>query len=119
MGDAEPGLASRLADYLTARAGRRVEVAGLARLAGGASRETWAFDARLDGETLPLVLPRDPPGRPSARPCAVELDLLRAAAAAGVPVPAARWGEASAEALGTAFLVMDRVEGETIPRRIL
>jgi aminoglycoside phosphotransferase (APT) family kinase protein len=111
-----------LARYLSGRLEREVRVTGLARLAGGASRETWAFDAEVDGRVLPLVLRRDPPGRPGtrqARGCAGELRLLRSAAAAGVPVPEARWAESSPAALGAPFVVMDRVEGETIPRRIL
>jgi aminoglycoside phosphotransferase (APT) family kinase protein len=115
----EGALARDLAAYLTARQGHPVPVTGLARLPGGASRETWAFDAELDGRTLPLVLRRDPPGRPTARDCGHELGLLRAAAAAGVPVPAARWGESGPEHLGSPFVVMDRLEGETIPRRVL
>jgi len=113
----ESDLADRLARYLAERLQGDVRVTGLARLPGGASRETWAFDAEVDGRSLPLVLRRDPPGRPGI--CAHELDLLRAAAAAGVPVPAARWGEPGPDVLGAAFVVMDRVEGETIPRRIL
>ncbi|HXM54122.1 MAG TPA: phosphotransferase family protein, partial [Candidatus Dormibacteraeota bacterium] len=108
-----------LAAYLTAQLGRPVRVGGLTRMPGGASRETWAFDAEVDGSVLPLVLRRDPPGRPTPRDCGQELRLLRSAAAAGVPVPAARWGESNGDALGSPFVVMNRVEGETIPRRIL
>jgi aminoglycoside phosphotransferase (APT) family kinase protein len=115
----ESELTDRLASYLSDQLGAAVRVTGLARLPGGASRETWAFDARVGGRTLPLVLRRDPPGRPGARDCARELRLLRAAAAAGVPVPAAHWGESSPDVLDAPFLVMQRVEGETIPRRIL
>src|SRR5215472_11173930 len=115
----ESDLARRLAGYLSTQLGADVRVSGLAQLPGGASRETWAFDAEVDGRRLPLVLRRDPPGRPGNRDYAHELRLLRAAAAAGVPVPAARWGESSAGVLGAPFVVMERVEGETIPRRIL
>ncbi len=44
--------------------------------------------------------------------------LLRAAAAAGVPVPAVvALGEG--DELGAGWLVVERLEGETIPRRIL
>src|SRR5690349_9538720 len=57
-------LASRLAAFLTAETGaRRITVEGLRRLAGGASRETWAFDAVFDDggtTTRQLVLRRDP-----------------------------------------------------------
>src|SRR5437764_997728 len=112
-------LAERLASYLATQLERPVRVASLTRLPGGASRETWAFDAEVDGRRLPLVLRRDPPGRPTARPCGHELALLRTAAAAGVPVPAPRGGSTAADVLGAPFVVMDRLEGETIPRRIL
>jgi len=115
----ESDLTGRLASYLSAQLGADVRVTGLARLPGGASRETWAFDAEVDGRVLRLVLRRDPPGRPGVHDCGHELRLLRAAAAAGVPVPAARWGESRPDVLDTPFVVMDRVEGETIPRRIL
>ena len=116
---AEPDLGAGLAAYLAGRLGRPVRVGGLRRLPGGASRETWAFDACVGGRTLPLVLRRDPPGRPAERDCARELPLLLAAAAAGVPVPAARWAESRPDVLGAPFIVVDRVEGEAIPRRIL
>jgi hypothetical protein len=40
-----------------------VAIKGLTRLSGGASRETWAFDAiRPDGSATELVLRRDPVG---------------------------------------------------------
>jgi aminoglycoside phosphotransferase (APT) family kinase protein len=113
------GLTERLSTYLSTALERPVRVGPMARLPGGASRETWAFDAEADGATLPLVLRRDPPGRPTARDCGHELRLLRAAADAGVPVPAARWGESGPEPLGAPFVIMERVDGETIPRRIL
>ena len=120
-GEARGGeeLGRRLAGYLEARLERPVRVTGVSRLPGGASRETWAFDAEVDGRVLPLVLRRDPPGRPGARDCGRELGLLRAAEAAGVPVPRARWGESDPGPLGAPFVVMDRLEGETIPRRVL
>jgi len=89
-----------------------VEIAGLRRLSGGASRETWAFDAAHgDGRITPLILRRDPPGAPKAG-MAIEAALMRAAAREGVPVPEVLAADESS-------LIMDRVEGETIPRRIL
>jgi hypothetical protein len=59
-------VARDLARSLTTTLGK-VEVRNLERLSGGASRETWSFDAvDASGTVLPLVLRRDPPGRPSA-----------------------------------------------------
>jgi aminoglycoside phosphotransferase (APT) family kinase protein len=93
----------------------RGEVTGLARMLGGASRETWSFD--LDG--VPLVLRRDPPGAPRGGAMTREGALLRAAAAAGVPVPNVVAASDDPEPLGSPYLVMSRLDGETIARRIL
>lgn len=96
-----------------------VEVADLRRLSGGASRETWSFDARRpSGRREPLILRRDPPGGPKAG-MRLEAELLRAAEAAGVPVPRLLASDDDPDILGSPFIVMERVEGETIPRRIL
>ncbi len=111
-------MAARLATVLRAR-----EVTGLRRLSGGASRETWALDA--DGR--PLILQRERPGGLRHAGMAVEAALLRAAADQGVPVPAVVITDADpvadatgdANALGAAWMVVERVAGETIPRRIL
>lgn len=85
------------------------EIRELRRLTGGASRETWAFDALIDGAWRPLVLRY---GRAERGPLTLEALAFEAAARAGVPEPAivARDDE---------FLIMERVEGETIARRIL
>ncbi|HEX5616653.1 MAG TPA: phosphotransferase family protein [Acidimicrobiia bacterium] len=96
-----------------------VTVDALRRLSGGASRETWAFDATdAAGVGHPLVLRRDPGSTLGATDRATEFELLAATAGAGVPVPTTRLLLAPDDGLGTGF-VMDRVEGETIPRRIL
>jgi aminoglycoside phosphotransferase (APT) family kinase protein len=104
-------LAGALAEVLGAAA-----VTGMRRLSGGASRETWAFDA--DGR--PLILQRQRPGGGvSGGPgMANEPALLRAAAATGVPVPAVV-ADGEGGGLGRAWLVVERLEGETIPRKIL
>jgi aminoglycoside phosphotransferase (APT) family kinase protein len=86
-----------------------VEVRGVERLTGGASRETWSFDALIDGEWRPLVLRSGRSGRGSMTVEALAFD---AAAGAGVPEP-------RIVARGDSFLVMERIEGETIARRIL
>jgi aminoglycoside phosphotransferase (APT) family kinase protein len=50
----------------------------------------------------------------------LEARLLRAAAGVGVPVPTVRAaGAADPTRLGTSFMIMDRIQGETIARRIL
>ena len=84
----------------------------LSRLSGGASRETWSFVA-VDqaGERRRLILRRDPPAG-ITRGMQMERALLVSALAAGVPVPAVVDGDDSS-------LILEHVEGETIPRRIL
>lgn len=99
-----------------------VTIRGLRKLAGGASREIWAFelvDGR-DGDVRRLVLRADP-GKTSIAQSdrAQEFRVLRAAHAAGVPVPAVHWMSDDHDALGAPFFVMDHVEGETIARRLL
>ena len=87
--------------------GRPVEIGGLEPLQGGASRELWAFVAVVDGRRRELVLRRAPArGR--------ELDALAAAHRHRVPVPEPLWLHGD----GTG-LVMARVHGETIARRLL
>jgi aminoglycoside phosphotransferase (APT) family kinase protein len=77
------------------------EISNLRRLTGGASRETWAFE---DGER-PLIYRR---GAGVGR----EALAIQAAAQAGVPEP-------EVIASGDDWGVMERVDGETIARRIL
>jgi aminoglycoside phosphotransferase (APT) family kinase protein len=92
-------------------------VSDLRRLTGGASRETWAFDAVVRGEQLPLILQRDVRGGARDFTRATEYELMRAAFAAGVQSPEPMWlGDGS---LGGEFFIVRRVEGETLPRRLL
>jgi aminoglycoside phosphotransferase (APT) family kinase protein len=96
-------------------------IEGLAQLSGGASRETWAFDAvGADGSRTELVLRRDPPGRPS-EPGAMgrEARTIRSARAAGLAVPEVLAWTNDQEHWGSPGLIMRRVTGETIARRIL
>jgi aminoglycoside phosphotransferase (APT) family kinase protein len=114
--------ATRLAAALERELDGPVVVDGFRRLSGGASRETWTFEAR-DGDGIAhwLVLRRDPagyPGRVGQSERSTEYALLQAAAAGGVPVPAVRLLLEPGDELGAGF-VMDRVDGETIPRKIL
>jgi aminoglycoside phosphotransferase (APT) family kinase protein len=96
-----------------------VTVVHLRRLTGGASRETWSFDAvTTEGRSHALVLRRDPGTNVGSADRSVEYRLLQAAAGAGVPVPTVRFLLDDEDDLGDGF-VMDRIEGETIPRRIL
>jgi aminoglycoside phosphotransferase (APT) family kinase protein len=92
------------------------EVTRLERLSGGASRETWAVDT-ADHE---LILQQRRPGAGAANvPMRTEVALLRAAAAAGVPVPAVVADATESGELGAPALVVERLPGETIARKLL
>jgi aminoglycoside phosphotransferase (APT) family kinase protein len=95
--------------------GAPVEITGLHKLTGGASRETWSF--RANGEAL--VLRRDPPARPG-HPGAMrhEADVMRACTHAGLRVPEVLLDD-DGTLFGATGLVMRHVDGETIARRIL
>ena len=94
-------------------------VVDLRRLSGGASRETWSFDlADANGGRRGFVLRRDPGEYGGESDRSTEYLVCEAAAAAGVAVPTVRVLLRAEDDLGRGF-VMDRVEGETIPRRIL
>jgi aminoglycoside phosphotransferase (APT) family kinase protein len=109
-----------LAAATTRHLGTEVTITHLRRLSGGASRETWAFDAHdASGRGEALVLRRDPGGHSiGSSDRSTEYELLRAAAGAGVPVPEVRFLLDADDGLGDGF-VMARIEGETIPRKIL
>jgi aminoglycoside phosphotransferase (APT) family kinase protein len=115
-------MAERLARWIAAQPGAPggpLLVHGLRRLAGGASRETWAFELEGSGERRALVLRRDPPGRVGEGDRGLEFRAVRAAHAAGVPVPRPHWACGDLDVLGTPFYVMDFVPGEGLPRRLL
>jgi aminoglycoside phosphotransferase (APT) family kinase protein len=89
------------------------------RLSGGASRETWSFDAiHADGSVEALVLRRDPGATIGSTDRSTEYELVRAAGRAGVAVPAVRFLLDDEDELGAGF-VMARIDGETIPRKLL
>jgi aminoglycoside phosphotransferase (APT) family kinase protein len=105
----EPAWAGELAERL----GRPVESMRL--LPGGASKEAWAVDA--GGEAL--LVRRAGVGVIHRMTLSLrqEFEVLRAAAAAGVkvPTPVAYLGELG----GREAFAMERIEGETIGRRIV
>lgn len=94
-----------------------VRVDNLRVLTGGASRETWAFEAATAGGSRPLILRIGPPDEVHAS-MELEAAALTRAAAAGAPVPHVLVAADSVAALGNPFLVCDFIGGETIVRRI-
>jgi aminoglycoside phosphotransferase (APT) family kinase protein len=112
--DEEP-LATAVGRHL----GQQVTIEGLRRLSGGASRETWSFDAVTGvGARHALILRRDPGASVGLSDRSVEFALLGAAHVGGVATPAVWFLLEPGDGLGAGF-VMERIDGETIPRRIL
>ncbi|MPZ62511.1 MAG: phosphotransferase [Propionibacteriales bacterium] len=115
-------LAELLPPLLTRRTGRRVTaITELRTLSGGVSRHTWSFDAvDEDGTVRGLILQQRPgfalePGIETS----TEAALLTAAREAGVPVPELVVADPEGDDLGLPSLITERIEGETIPQRIL
>jgi aminoglycoside phosphotransferase (APT) family kinase protein len=92
------------------------------RLSGGASQETWSFDIVHPEGNIGAILRRAPLGYGAAPERAAGLNaeaaLMQLAYDAGVPSPLVLHVLQPGDELGTGF-VMARVEGETIPRKIL
>jgi aminoglycoside phosphotransferase (APT) family kinase protein len=97
----------------------------LHRLSGGASRLTSSFDLVPGGGNAGaprrLILQQDRgDGLTQGGRADGEAALLRAALEAGVPVPAVvAVDDGIDDGLGSGWLVVERLEGETIPRKIL
>jgi aminoglycoside phosphotransferase (APT) family kinase protein len=95
-------------------------IEGLTRLSGGASRQTWSFDAAgADGTRTELILRRATPGRPP-EPGAVDREAaaITSAHGAGLAVPELLF-VTDVAGIGPAGMIMRRVPGETIARKIL
>jgi aminoglycoside phosphotransferase (APT) family kinase protein len=97
-------------------------IARLDRLSGGASQETWSFDVLHPDGIVGAILRRAPEGHGAAPGRAAGLGaeavLMREAHRAGIPSPRVRHVLQPQDGLGHGF-IMERVEGETIPRKIL
>ena len=86
----------QIAAYLRAQMpdARDVAVSNVARIPGGASRETWMFDARWSQATAAaaveraFILRRDPPASLLESNNDLEFELYTALAESGIPVPA-------------------------------
>ena len=128
-----PTEADTVAAVLAAAAARHfggpASIEKLARELGGASRQTWSFDALVKGERHALILRRDPPPldpakektereRSTSLDRATEFRVLAAAHKAGVRAPEPLFELSGADGLGEAY-VMRRIGGTAIARKLL
>jgi aminoglycoside phosphotransferase (APT) family kinase protein len=97
-------------------------IGGLRPLSGGAVQETWLFEVKDANGAVPLVLRRARGSLRADRTHGIDLsteaNVVRLAEQGNVPVPHIRYVLRPEDGLGEGF-IMDFVEGETIPRRIL
>jgi aminoglycoside phosphotransferase (APT) family kinase protein len=96
-------------------------IAGLQRLSGGASQETWSFDAVTPAGNIRLILRRAPGGdrvHDSAVGLEGEAALIKLAREAGVPEPEIHYVLDPADGMGRGF-VCGFIEGETLGRKIV
>ncbi len=122
-------VAAALAKACSRHFGGSASIEGLARESGGASRQTWRFDALVGDHRHALILRRDPPLERTAEPAAdgerstsidraTEFRVLRAAFQAGVRAPEVLFELGPADGLGEAY-VMRRIGGTAIARKLL
>jgi len=97
-------------------------VAGATKLSGGASQETWSFDILHAGGRQGAILRRLPEGNGATSTRAAGLDaeaqLMQLAHEAGLPSPKVMHVLTPEDEIGSGF-IMQRIEGETIARKIL
>jgi len=100
-----------------------VSIENFRKMPGGASREIWSFDCAMErgGETnrRAMVLRRDPGARNISSSRRNEFMVIRAAFEERIPVPEVFWVSEDPAVLGSAFFIMERVDGETLARRLL
>jgi len=113
----------RLAAFLSSQmpGASGVGVSGVARIPGGASRETWAFDASwtdAEGRRVErsFIARRDPTGSLLESNNDLEFELYSALAGSGIPVPRVHWIERDGTSLERPFFIMERLPGETDAR---
>lgn len=116
--DSQHELADGIAAALAAAGRGPVTVSDLSRLTGGASRESWAATVTGADGTSRVVLRRDPPGHGEPDRMTAEAACLRAAAAAGVPVPELLADGDGNRELDSPYLITGFVGGEALGRRI-
>ena len=119
-------LEERVAAYLRSKMpdAEGLMVSGLIRIPGGASRETWSFDARWREKGREVqrgfIIRRDPEASVLETARDIEFHVYRALAETSIPVPKVYWLEEEAEWLDRPFFVMERIDGcETLPQPLI
>ena len=104
-------LAEQLGAYLGALWHAPVEIESLARIPGGASRQTYRFDAVVDGERRGLILRRDPVDSLIDTDRRIEYLAYRSFHPLGVPTPEPLVLDETGGVLERPFFLMSRIDG--------
>ena len=108
-------LAASLQAYLRARLGAaELSVHDLARIPGGASRETYRFRARYGGAERKLILRRDPPASLIETERSTEYRAYEAFHKLGLPVPEPVALELEGAGLERPFFIMTEIENAQV-----
>lgn len=113
---------AKLEAYLTEASQQTVTITQMQPLAGGASRETWLFEATFDdGAPQKLVMRKDLPTsmHEDALTRREEFLMMQAAHESGVKVAQVRYLCEDTDVLGLPFFIMDYVEGVSIGRKVV
>jgi aminoglycoside phosphotransferase (APT) family kinase protein len=114
-----PDLPAGLAAFLSDEWGRPVTVANLSSSSAGARRNNVLFDADDGQRTLALVATILPTSDIQLNPIGAEAAMRALAESGGVPVPHIHAVCGDESYVGGPFFVSDRIDGETVPRRVL
>ena len=107
-----------LKKFIGERTGHEPVITNLARLSGGAGRETWTFDADYGGTHLDGIFRCDPvAGVETSAARTLEFQLLKAAMGAGAIVPEPLWD--GDDTFPVKFFIMRRVPGEALGGRLI
>jgi len=115
----------QVAAYLAHRMpeAREIEVSQVWRIPGGASRETWSFDATWrEGKARAgrgFIVRRDPEASLLETERYVEFRIYQSLQGSGVPVPEVFWLETDAQWLERPFFMMARLPGEASPQTLV
>ena len=112
-------LGQGLARFLTERYGERFTVTKLDASSAGARRGNVLFDAEGESRTMSLVATILPTAEIEINPITAEAAVRSLAEEHGVPVPHIHAVCTDASYVGGPFFLSQRVDGESVPRRVL
>ncbi len=108
-----------LVRFLSEQWDRRVTIPWLSVTSAGARRLNVLFDADDGATTHALVVTAIPNANIELTPIVLEAVTIRTAEAAGVPVAHVVLDSDDPRWLGGGFFITRRIDGETVPRRVL